>query len=69
MRISSHTKRYKQKFTIWSIDFTKNQGKEGTLHRKDMIHLMTCYMNRTVYMNCVRLRSSIIVYQYDYKQI
>ena len=30
--ISSHSKRsLKQKFTIWSIDFTKGQGKEGTL--------------------------------------
>ena len=59
----------KQKFTAWSIDLTKDQGKEGTLHRKNMINLMTWYMNRTVYMARARIRSSIIVYQYDYKQI
>ena len=67
--ISSHSKRSEHKFIIWSIDFTKVQGKERTLHRKKMIHLMTCYMNRTVYMARAGLRSSIIVYQYDYKQI
>ena len=47
--------RCKQRFTIWSINVTKDQGKEGSLHRKNMIHLMTCYMNRTVYMARARL--------------
>ena len=59
--ISSHSKRSKQKFTIWSIDFTKDQGKERTLHRKNLIHLVTCHMNQ----NCIHGSCSIIVYQYD----
>ena len=45
---SSHSKRSKQKFTIWSINFSKDEGKEGALHKRNTINLMTCYMSRTV---------------------
>ena len=31
---SSHSKRSEKKFTFWTIDFTKDQGKEGMLLSK-----------------------------------
>ena len=41
--IFSRSKRSKQKFTISPIDLIKDQGKEGTLHRKNMIQLIIIY--------------------------
>ena len=65
--ISSHCKRSKQELTIWSVDFTKDQGKKRTLRRKkyDPFNDLLSEQELYIYVARATLRSNTIVYKYE----